>query len=664
MNHRSRNHDALTVMRAANPCPETELREASTEAELSLAMQRAIGGGESPSRPIPAGDRVAFEHAIRTHSARRAIFARHRGASLGLGLSGLACVAVSAALIVLSGGSVDSVRDGAHPSFAAAAVEVAEANPRLLVTAPGYSIVHARSFEVDTGELIYSDGVHRPYGPGGRQVDLTWHPSRFYRERLREDRHACCHVSTPVTSTLLGQRATTFHYPGQRPNFSTILSPQGSVFIEITGTLGNKREYEAVLQSLRAVGVDAWLRAMPPEVLRPAARSAAAEQMLRGIPVPPGFDATTRHFRVSPGPDTAALQSESALTDRFMLAKSLTGAVACGWLQRWLSATRAGDDAVAQEAVDAMATARHWPVLLQMVREKSFRGNALPPHGQGWPSEILIAAQEIASGHLRRKPAARTIYARGTPPDTSPPPKRPRRASWGASSSSCQTSDDAGLGSRRRVSGAERRDRLVGVEAAWVGNHPERRAGPADRPVDGLRLPAQSRAALAEGVAVGGDAGDRDDRGTMIGDEPLQTRAALAQLLARELGGPPGRPSYEVGDPDAPRHEMRAVGIGHPGDPIDLVLGDAGRGQRRIEAVGRMREVGFDRGRPQAGVDADKQQPESRPDEIVDLMAAEGLQLQTREPHAVILSNPRVPVRLMGGGITGRKVGSTSTTFP
>jgi len=414
MIRRSRNDDLLARMRAANPFSATELREATTGAELSLAMQRAIALGESPAQPIPAGDRVAHEHTARTGSTRSGVFSRHRGASLGLG--GLACAAVIAALVVLSGGSVDSVRDGAHPSFAAAAVKVAEANPRLLVTAPGWSIVHARSFEVDSGALTYKNDERPHSGPGG--LSLSWYPARLYRDRLRENGHACCHVSKPMISTLLGQRAITFAYNGQHPNYATILSPQGNVFIEVSGSFGSKEEYEAVLQSLRPVGVDAWLGAMPPEVIRPAARSAAITQMLQGIPVPPDFDASTLHFRVmpvQPGPDTSALRSESALTDRFMLAKSVTGAVACRWLQRWLSATQAGDDAAAREAVEAMATAPHWPALLRMVREKGYRGNVLPPHGRGWPSEILTAAREIAHGHLRRKPAVRTIYVKGRP---------------------------------------------------------------------------------------------------------------------------------------------------------------------------------------------------------------------------------------------------------
>jgi hypothetical protein len=118
---------------------------------------------------------------------------------------------------------------------------------------------------------------------------------------------------------------------------------------------------------------------------------------------------------VPPDFDASALQSESALTDRFMLGKSVTGAVACDWLQRWMSATRIGDSAAAQEAVEAMSTARRWPVLLQMIRERGYQGNALPLHGQGWPSNIVAAAREIAHGHLRRKPAVRVIHAKGQP---------------------------------------------------------------------------------------------------------------------------------------------------------------------------------------------------------------------------------------------------------
>jgi hypothetical protein len=98
MTRKSRNDDALARMRAANPFSAAELRGAVTEAELSLAMQRAIAIGESPTQPIPVDDRSASEGTA--HSGGP--FARHPGASLGLSLGGLACVAVVAALILLS----------------------------------------------------------------------------------------------------------------------------------------------------------------------------------------------------------------------------------------------------------------------------------------------------------------------------------------------------------------------------------------------------------------------------------------------------------------------------------------------------------------------------------------------------------------------------------
>jgi hypothetical protein len=54
-----------------------------------------------------------------------------------------------------------------------------------------------------------------------------------------------------------------------------------------------------------------------------------------------------------------------------------------------------------------MAGVRRWPVLMQMVQEKGFEGDVLPAHGVGWPSYIVTASREIATGHLRRRPAVR-----------------------------------------------------------------------------------------------------------------------------------------------------------------------------------------------------------------------------------------------------------------
>ncbi|HET7054320.1 MAG TPA: hypothetical protein VFI09_10445 [Solirubrobacterales bacterium] len=385
----SRADDALATMRAANPFPVEELRAAIDEAELTRAMRRAIAAGDLPVRPIPAGDRIAMERGAGGGPGLAGIFSRHRAASIGLGL---ACVAAIAVLIVLGGGSIGSVKNGGRPTYAAAAVKVAESNPRLLVTAPGWSIIHANSFEAEYGGLTYRDAGHPAFGPEGLRLTMSWAPASLYRSTLREYRPK----ATVTRSTLLGRQATTFHYRG-RPAYVTVLPPQGNVFVTLALPAD---EHETLLRSLRAVSVERWLAAMPPEVVQPAAESGVIAQMLRGVPLPPGLD-------------PSSLAAEGELTSRFELGRAVAGAVACGWLESWDAATRSGDAATAEAAVEAMSGARHWAVLLQMVHERGFRGDVLPPHGSGWPASIVKAAREIAAGHLRHRPAVKTRYAHG-----------------------------------------------------------------------------------------------------------------------------------------------------------------------------------------------------------------------------------------------------------
>jgi hypothetical protein len=385
--------DALALMRAANPASAEELREATDEARLQGAMQRAIAAGEAPTRPIPAGDRAAIERGAGGPRRRVGILSRHRVASLGFGL---ACAAVIAVLVVLGGGPVATVKEGGRPTYAAAAVKVAEANPRLLVTAPGWAIVHAHSFEVDSGILEYRYRNTPAYGIDANSLHLSWYPASLYRSMLRELGQGRSRRST----TVLGRPATTFHdHRRGGSDYFTVLAPQGKVFVELSARL-SPSDYGTVLRSLRAVGVDRWLAAMPPEVVQPAARSAVIAQMLDGVPRPPGFQ-------------TAGLEAETHFTDRYQLGQAVAGAVACGWIESWSAATRSGDAAGAQEAVEGMAGARHWPVLLEMVQEKGFRGDVLPAHGNGWPSYIVEAAREMAAGHLRRRPAVRTFREDG-----------------------------------------------------------------------------------------------------------------------------------------------------------------------------------------------------------------------------------------------------------
>jgi hypothetical protein len=354
LNRKRQPIDPLAAMTAVNPVSTADL--ALDPAEVDLALARVVARGRVPSQPIPAEDRAALEGG------------RRRAATLGLSF---AVAALLAALLVASGW-VDGQGEG-RTAFAAAAIRVAEANPRLLVTAPGWKVIRADAFEPDSGELTLSDGGHR--------FEIRWYPARLYRQYLC-DRAG---VSAPQHGALLGMRATTVNYG--RGEYATTLSPSGDVFVEVRGRLGSRSAYEEILRSLRPVDVETWLGAMPPSTVRPAARSEAVERMLRGIPTPPGFDASR-------------LLREGSIANRDSLAVAVGNAVACAWVESWIRARDAGDPAQAARAVDAMASSTAWPI----VRET----------GIPWFSNYAIVAKQMRIGRLEWGSAGSEVRADGS----------------------------------------------------------------------------------------------------------------------------------------------------------------------------------------------------------------------------------------------------------
>lgn len=355
MSRKPRKTDPLPAMAAANPAPTASLAAELGEADLERALTRAVALGRTPSQPIPVGDRVALQTGTR----------RRRRAAIGL-----AVAAVLAALLVVSGALRGS--GTGHPEFAVAAIRVAEANPRLLVTAAGWKIVRADEFETDSGELTFSDG--------SRQFEVHWYPAREYESFLRDR----ADVSAPEHGTLLGQTATTVDYG--REEYATMLSPQGSVFVEVRGRLGSKPAYDEILDSLREVDVDAWLEAMPPSTVRPEARSGAVDRLLEGMPLPPGFDAS-------------ALKAENSIADQDTLAVKVGNAIACGWVESWISAGATGDAAAADRAVEAMSNSDQWP----LVRE-----NHVP-----WFSNYAGVAKQLREGRLDTSPSGYETQTNG-----------------------------------------------------------------------------------------------------------------------------------------------------------------------------------------------------------------------------------------------------------
>lgn len=379
----------LEAMRRCDPIDVAQVRAELDAEAMSRAMARAIGGDVVPGTVV-ADHAASIAHGVGSFRPRR----RSRSSRA---LAFAAALVVLAAVLIATGAFSGG---GSHPTYAAAAIEVAEANPRLLVTAPGWKVTDAgEQFEAEEGQVTFGDG--------SRTLELNWYPRRLYR-RLLHDR---ADVSPPQRSRLLGRTATTVDYG--RGDYATILAPIGPVFVEVRGRLGDRAAYDSVVRSLRRVDVDTWLAAMPASVVGPDSHAPAVEQMLRGVPYPPGFD-------------PAALEDESAVADHYELGVRVASAISCGWVESWLAARRAGDAEAERAAVEAMAGSRSWPLLLRMEREvpggwvhnvwnlasglrrgrlhQDFNAALVRPDGSGYRFGPAWALALQCSGAIRRKP--------------------------------------------------------------------------------------------------------------------------------------------------------------------------------------------------------------------------------------------------------------------
>jgi hypothetical protein len=259
----------------------------------------------------------------------------------------VAALAGAAAAVAVTMIGVGSFGGDDSPAFAAEAVRVAEANPRLLVTEPGWTVTRADEFTVDNGEMIFSDGED--------ELEVFWRPATDYKGYFRDRAYG-----NPQTEIeLLGRTATMFRYAGTQ-DFTTLLPPQGGTTVEIRGDdLGGEAAYLELVRSLRPTDVETWLAAMPESVVQPIDRSATVDEMLAGIPLPPQFDVDR-------------LRRGETVSDRYQLGAQVTGAVICGWLDQWSAAKAAGNAADVEAAERAMDTARSWPILREMEAEGDF----------------------------------------------------------------------------------------------------------------------------------------------------------------------------------------------------------------------------------------------------------------------------------------------------
>ena len=184
-----------------------------------------------------------------------------------------------------------------------------------------------------------------------------------------------------TTAPVLGTIAHVYQYGGGTPghrDITALFRYDGRV-LEFRAGAADVAAFEALLATLTRVNTDAWLSAMPASAVKTADHDATIAQMLKGVTVPPGFDA-------------GDVKGAELIKDRYQLGAAVTGTVACQWFKRWADARAAGDGAQERDAVAAMATAKDWPILDEMRK-------------QGDYPEVLVGyAAAMASGEWYGRP--------------------------------------------------------------------------------------------------------------------------------------------------------------------------------------------------------------------------------------------------------------------
>jgi len=304
-------NEELELLREARPAVAGPSLELTNQARAELT--KAISRGASPWRV-------------------------RRRAMLGVpAIAAILAAAVVGATMLTRGGDA---------AWAAVLVKVAHSAPRLLPHEQGWQVTRADQFNIKFGEMTFTRGQ--------RRLELRWQPASAYQAMLDKlALEADSRTSVPIAGT----DAHVFH-DGSGDVFSAVWE-RGGYAIRISGAAKDMGDFKSTLNSFHEVDVDTWLSAMPASVVKPVSRADVVKQMLADVPLPPGFN-------------IAKFRTSDTVRNRYQLGAEVSSAVSCSWIGQWLSAQRAGDDARARQAMNAMATSRNWAILQEMKAEGDY----------------------------------------------------------------------------------------------------------------------------------------------------------------------------------------------------------------------------------------------------------------------------------------------------
>jgi hypothetical protein len=243
-------------------------------------------------------------------------------------------------------------------------LKAAERHPRLLIEEPGWKVISVYGFADENGSIAFTNGTLK--------VSMDWYPAKqhrdYYKDRLG--------VSAPKPAKVANWPADVFTYSSS--DFAAMLKPRDGTFVELrTKNKWKRADFNALLTHIVRVDADAFLAALPPEVVTPGRVREAATKILADVPLPPGFDIASLHI--------------AGANDPYQFGATVTGMVGCGWIAEWIRADRANDKAAVDRAAAALRSSHQWRVLQDMNAEGDY------------PEVLWETADAVADGDLPKR---------------------------------------------------------------------------------------------------------------------------------------------------------------------------------------------------------------------------------------------------------------------
>lgn len=369
-------------LRAANPVAKLIL------SALDLEDHEAALGRALMEEAIASGAQA-------TDTVTLAAAPRPRSRSLLLGLAAATATAAVVVVLLLGGGHGP---ESPTPAYGADLVRYAESTPLLLLELPGWHVKDLAQQHGGGGQL----GIVTDQGPvKQRWVELNWFPagqpgftwqavlhpridrtpgSRFAIRSKSLD--ATVHVDTRAES------APRYGRPGDHE--MSAIWKEGHRAVFMTSRVPSVAAFLERLDALRKVDSQAWLAAMPAGVVKPTEYVPTVREMLKGIPLPPGFDSSqVPHMGLS--------------QDRYQVGAAVGGTVACAWFRSWTEARAAGDTTAAARAERVLlGSETQRPIFREMAKEGAYPATVIEyarkMHSGSWYGRPLVPEAEQALG--------------------------------------------------------------------------------------------------------------------------------------------------------------------------------------------------------------------------------------------------------------------------